>query len=591
MKWLYAFLIATLVILGAKAENDTATSTNILPNAGTTSSNMDNFNLDGVNSGTGNLSNNSTHNGFTITCGTTVGGHCGKAFNGELESSYDMKVGASGTLIDIDGVEAGTTYTSTQNKLDGGIHLNSYFSVQNCEDGNSSFSCGQSSGADDSYNLHVKIKDAQGNTFAEMTTTRLNDAGYNSNSAKFHDNLVWNGTGAASYEWYWQGFDGQQSTSALRGPNLLGAELRLDFPIDDHEPLTLEERTVINEALNTTELTENEIYDIISGLESMIEEEFFASGQLEEGSRVELSIEESGLTFEIASKETGAIVMEAPMAQEMFAPVMEEMPIETLKEEMVAMVQEEMPFMEMMEELAPPPMEMMEEMKEEEPKPMATGPMIEEEAPKEEEPKAMAAGPMLTAPPQEKEETSSKEPATMEIASAPKEETSKEKESVKKKENVVETKNEPEKKQETKEKKSPSKTSTKQIVSKQDNTKQKKVQSKEAVKPKLEKVMAKVDAKIKNPLKNLQLKNLIKMDAMVENQISLDSYNVAFYAPKDIYLDQLNLIDNRIIYANKSLATYIQNDKMEIKARKLGEINLKKQQLLNELEILKNGQT
>ncbi len=98
MKWLYAFLIATLVILGAKAENDTATSTNILPNAGTTSSNMDNFNLDGVNSGTGNLSNNSTHNGFTITCGTTVGGHCGKAFNGELESSYDMKVGANGTL-------------------------------------------------------------------------------------------------------------------------------------------------------------------------------------------------------------------------------------------------------------------------------------------------------------------------------------------------------------------------------------------------------------------------------------------------------------------------------------------------------------
>ena len=47
--------------------------------------------------------------------------------------------------------------------------------------------------------------------------------------------------------------------------------------------------------------------------------------------------------------------MEAPMATQMFAPVMEEMPIETLKEEMVAMVQEEMPFMAMMEELAPPP--------------------------------------------------------------------------------------------------------------------------------------------------------------------------------------------------------------------------------------------
>ena len=33
------------------AENDTATSTNILPNAGTTSSSRDNFDLDGVQSG------------------------------------------------------------------------------------------------------------------------------------------------------------------------------------------------------------------------------------------------------------------------------------------------------------------------------------------------------------------------------------------------------------------------------------------------------------------------------------------------------------------------------------------------------------
>ena len=31
------------------------------------------------------------------------------------------------------------------------------------------------------------------------------------------------------------------------------------------KPLTLEERTVIQRSLNTTELTENEIYDIISG--------------------------------------------------------------------------------------------------------------------------------------------------------------------------------------------------------------------------------------------------------------------------------------------------------------------------------------
>ena len=79
------------------------------------------------------------------------------------------------------------------------------------------------------------------------------------------------------------------------------------------------------------------------------------------------------------------------------------------------------------------------------------------------------------------------------------------------------------------------------------------------------------------------------MDAMVNNQLSLDSYNVAFYAPKNIYLDQLNIFDFRQIYPNTNLATYMNNDKIEIKARKLNEIKIKKQRLLMELEMLKNG--
>jgi len=174
----------------------------------------------------------------------------------------------------------------------------------------------------------------------------------------------------------------------------------------------------------------------------------------------------------------------------------------------------------------------------------------------------------------------------MEVASAPKEETPKEEESVKEEKSMVETKNE---EQETEEKESSSEAPATSVVSKESNTKQKKVRSKETVKPKLEKVMAKVDEKIKNPLKNLQLKNLIKMDAMVDNQLSLDVYNVAFYVPKDIYLDQLNLIDNRLIYSDKSLASYIQNDKIEIKSRKIMNIKSRKQQLLIELEVLKNG--
>ena len=104
--------------------------------------------------------------------------------------------------------------------------------------------------------------------------------------------------------------------------------------------------------------------------------------------------------------------------------------------------------------------------------------------------------------------------------------------------------------------------------------------------------MDKVDKDIKDISKNLAVKNIIKMEAMTSEQASLNAYtNTQFYKPKNIYLEQLPIFDSRLIYADKSLATYIQNDKMEIKARKLGELNLKKQQLLYELEMLKNGQT
>ena len=570
MKWLSYILLGSFLWLMLSwfassvglAENDTATSTNILPNAGTSSSNMDNFNLDGVQSGsTGALTNNSTHNGFTITCPTQVENACGTAFNGELEASYQMKVGASDTLIGIDGIESSTTYTSTQKKLDGGIQLDSQFSVQNCEDNNSSYTCGQSAGADDSYKLHIKIKDAQGNTLAEMTTTRLNDAGYYGNSKKFDDTLVYNGTGAASYEWYWEGYDGSLNTSsANRGPNLLGAELGLDFPIEDHEALSVQEIEDINEALNTTELTENEIYDIISGLESMIEQEFLTSGKLEETNRVELSFEE-GIVIEVASKETGAIVMEAPVAQEMFAPIMEEMPIETLKEEMVAMVKEEMPFMEIMEEVSTSPM--MEEPPGEEPKGMSSGPMVEEE-PTKEEPKKMQAGPMIQtkSPQKEPKETTAKEPIKMAK----------------------------EKNEEPEEKESTSKNTTTSVVSSKKNIKQKKVQSKKTINAKLEKVMTKIDKEIKNSSKNLQLKNLIKMDVMIGEQLSLAVYeNVEFYKPKVIYLNQLDIQDDRKIYSDITLAKYTDKDIIGIKQKELQLLDDKKQQLLNELEVLKNG--
>jgi len=78
-----------------------------------------------------------------------------------------------------------------------------------------------------------------------------------------------------------------------------------------------------------------------------------------------------------------------------------------------------------------------------------------------------------------------------------------------------------------------------------------KVADKKTKKPKIDNIMAKVDAQIKDSAKNLQIKNIIKLDAMKSDQVSLTDYNnVEFYKPKDIYLKQIEIFDNRSIYAN-----------------------------------------
>ena len=155
---------------------------------------------------------------------------------------------------------------------------------------------------------------------------------------------------------------------------------------------------------------------------------------------------------------------------------------------------------------------------------------------------------------------------------------------------MVEATNEEE--EEIKEEESDSETPEKSTVQTKKLTKQKKIQQKKAIVKNLARIMDKVDEDIKDISKNLAIKNIIKMEAMTSEQASLDMYqNTVFYKPKNIYLDQLNIFDNRQIYPNTNLASYTQNDKIGIKAKKLGDLNLKKQQLLKELEILKNGQT
>jgi len=512
-----------------KAEdNDTAFSANILPNADTTTSNYSNANFDGVASSTGSLTNNSTHNGFTITCETQVSNACGRSNTsvGELEASHDMTVTATGSLVGIEGDSTpdGVTHTSTQLKLNGGINLSSSIAVQNCEWSGSAYRCGSSAGVVDSYTLTMKVKNEDGDVLASSTQIRTNDSGYNANEIKFYDSLHYNGVHANSYEWSWTGVDGSESTSAaLRGPNLLGAEMALDFPTDDYEPLSTEEIKSINESLGTTNLTESEIWNVVSGLEESIGEKL----NLETGGSVvsvELNEETMSVTVYTAKE---ASVKEVAKVQEVVQTMNETKAVETLKQEVIKEVIQESKKAEIINEKKEEQKETKSEIKTEE----------KQKEKKQEEPKK-----------------------------------------------VANAKEEP-----TQEKKSSSTTTTTKVVSTKSNTKQKKLQSKK-VKADINKIMDKIDEQVKDVAKNLQIKNIIKLEAMASDQESLDLYvNIKFYIPKDIYLNQLDIFDSRDIYNNINLASYTNNDTIAIKANKLYDIKLKKQKLLMEIRELKNG--
>ena len=539
-------MILTLTISLAE-DNDTAFTSNILPNAGDTTSSYSNANLDGVTTGSSatTLTNNLVYNGFTITCDTQVSNACGSAHPsiGELEASHDMTVTATGSLVGVTGTSTpdGLSHTSTQAKLNGGINLSSSVSVQNCEWSSSSYRCGSYTGAVDSYTITMKIKDSDGNVLASSTKIRTDDAGYNANARTFDDNLHYNGVHANTYEWSWKGVDGSESTSvAVRGPNLLGAEMALDFPTDDYEALSQAEIEEINEALGTANLTESEIWNVISGIEESIGMELNVAT---EGAVVSVELNEETMQVIVhTSKE--ASVKEVAKVQEVIQTMNETKAVETLKKEVIQEVMKEI----------------YEEPKTTQTKSFAMVPKEKAVSSKKEETKVSKGPPGRTPAKEEKEEVKEEQPI------------------------VKETQEEKEVAQEE------SSTESSTEVSSASTSEQKQIQAKKALVKNLDRVMNKVDADIKDIAKNLQIKNLIKLEAMTSEQASLDLYaNALFYKPKDIYLQQLNIFDNRQIYDNVNLASYIKTDKVAIKVNALHEINLKKQRLLIELEQLKNG--
>ena len=119
------------------------------------------------------------------------------------------------------------------------------------------------------------------------------------------------------------------------------------------------------------------------------------------------------------------------------------------------------------------------------------------------------------------------------------------------------------------------------------NTKQEKEIRQAKVHSALVKTLDKIDENIKEVDKNLQAKNFVKINAMIDNSILL-TYNVPFYKERKIYEDQIELYDDRLLYT-KTLGEYQQNDPIFIQQNEINSIRLQKQKLLQEIKVLENG--
>jgi hypothetical protein len=606
MKWLIPFLF-----LFTAAQADSITTGNLLPNVGD-GVDWGSTSTEQINPGnsSGTVSNGATINGFDVTCPASQA-NCGYKYS----VGGDFEVTGTATLS-VDDI-ALTNNTRTQEMLDNGITLNSYIDVANCDSqpGN----CEGKTGNADSHTVTIQLKDSSGDVLSTTTQTRTeivgfqgncngypgsNSGGQAANCGQYNDQVIYNNHGSNKVDWSWSGTDNNTGTGQRGGPNLLGAALTMTY---DDTVLNQDASDSLDQVQDDLGNLDNQVFDDVQ--EFFFEEQFtfdeepqfemempmdmpmetfqFAEEFVEEffmEMDQEFAMEPEGMELtngpmilfaddammDEMYEESNEIVatflpMMMPEEEESFAQEKPVMMTDTFQEEEMieeepTMITESFPQEEMIQEkpaMVTESFPQEEEMIEEE--------MIEEEM--LEEPTEMAEEEMIEEEPTEMAEEESVEEKPTKMVQA-----------------------KDEKKKEVKEKKLVSKTAKKSVVQTKKIKEQKAIQQKKALVKNLAKVMEKVDKDIKNISKNLQIKNIIKLQAMTSQQESLDQYQAtSFYKPKDIYLDQLNMVDNRLIYTNKSLATYIQNDKMEIKARKLMEINSRKQQLLIELEVLKNG--
>lgn len=466
----YIVLIVLLMSLTLTTSAEEITTSNLLPNAGDNKSSAQS------------VDNNVPNVASSCSDFTVSNGHC---FSTEIEVTGTGTVQADGSLLDI----TTNSDTTTQEKLNNGVTLNSITIVQNCEWSGSSYQCGNAQSGRDTFKTTVKILDVDGNTLASVDQIRNTDAGYYANAHKYTDQVIYNGTGSNQFDWTWTGIDGDSTPVNLGGPNLLGASLTMTYENVVLEVATKTALEAVSEAVAFTEIEQAVSTVVIEETKTLATQVSTIAAKPITAKAKVIQVTQAVKKFET---KTGAKVIKASTST---AP--------------------------------------------------AKAPVATQTSPKEEKKATTIATQII--------QTTKKEAKVNEKKEEQKEEKSEVKEEAQEEKKVTSSKAS-----------SNSKVST------------------------IDTAMAKVDAVVKDIAKNLEVKNLIKLDAM-KSEISLALYtNAKFYESKDIYLNN-NMFDNRQIYTQINLNNYISKDPVTQQQIRLNTIRSKERDLLLKLEVLKNG--
>ena len=601
MRYLYYGIWLSIAIsflcLYSIGNAQTVTTGNLLPNAND-GVDWGSSSTDQINPGasSGYVTNNSNVNGFTVTCPTTQA-NCGYKYSvgGDFEVTGTATVSADDIKL--------YSNTITQSMLDNGVTLDSHVDVANCE--STQGNCESKGGANDSHTTTVVLKDNSGNTLSTVSQTRTEVTGFQGNCngypgssgavatacGQYNDRIIYLGVGANNVDWSWTGTDSNYTNQSRQGPNLLGAKMTMTYNSAEYNPIDDE---VIEDIEDIVENIPDDFdwinEDITEIPDFSIPEEEFTIPFEEDFAFDDIYIDELPPIEEFDMEDFQEMPeIEMVFFEEEFSePIMvtEEIFTEEFEEDFTEFLEEtgmEEEFMEFLEDEGITAEEFFEEITEEE----FNDELTEESFEEFEEPLEDISTEEESVPEIEENETETVEEVT---ESEPVEE-----------EKEVAT-------NETTEEEEPNSTESEDSeVSTEDSGEQEDIQSKEVdTKDRVATDVAKVETKLKKNLKAIAkqiakvtketTQNLTKEDLFFKNN-TLDAYNkTQFYKSKDIYTDQsmalFNQIDlgvyNKDIYSGVTLASYTQNDPVEVHKVQLQKAQSKTNRLKLELEAMKN---